>query len=83
MKIIQWIVLNIASICGVLQALIKCLKEIVTAVLNLLAALVILLPGVSLEKANQITIGVRAMIEKLDVYVQTVTNAILKFSLKG
>lgn len=79
-KVIQWIVLNVASICGILQALIKCLKEIVTALLNLLSALVLLLPGVSLEKANRLTLVVRAMIEKLDTYTQKVTDAVLKFS---
>lgn len=82
MKIIQWIILNIASICGILQAAIKFLKELITAIINLLSALVVLLPGVSLAKANNITIIVRGWIDSLDKIVQKVTDAILRFSHK-
>lgn len=81
-KVIQWVVLNAASVCGIVQAVLKFAKELITALLNLLSALVVLLPGVSLAKANQITIAVRTWIENIDAIVQKATDAVLKFSHK-
>jgi len=37
MKIISWILLNGATLCGILQAIIKALKELATGIVNLIS----------------------------------------------
>lgn len=78
-KIIKWIPLNIVSLFGILQAVIKLFKELVTSVINFLAAIVILIPGVDFEKANGVVLGVREWIEKIDEAVEKVKENVLKW----
>ena len=80
-KFVKWVPLNIVSFFGVLQACIKCVKEIITAVVNLLASIVVLIPGVDLAKANVVVIAIRAFIEKADAGVEKVKAVLLKWVL--
>ena len=78
-KVAKWVPLNIVSVLGVVQAIIKFAKEVVTAVVNLLLALVVLLPGVDFKKANAVVEAVRGWIEKLDGWVEKGKGYILKW----
>lgn len=78
-KIVKWVPLNIVSVFGILQAVIKLAKEIVTAVVNFLASIVILIPGVDLKNANAVVEAIRAWIEKVDAGVEKVKVNVLKW----
>lgn len=65
-KIITWIGLNGASVLGMIQALLKCLKEVITAVINLLSLLA------PTSKAKEFVLTVRAWIEKIDAVVEKI-----------
>lgn len=78
-KVIKWIPLNIVSLFGILQACIKLIKELVTAVINFLAAIVVLIPGVDFTKANGVVLFVREQIEKIDEAVEKVKENVLKW----
>ncbi len=78
-KVVKWVPLNIVSVFGILQAVIKLAKEIVTAVVNFLASIVILIPGVDLKNANAVVEAIRAWIEKADAGVEKVKVNVLKW----
>ncbi|MEM3036134.1 MAG: hypothetical protein QXS18_04940 [Thermoplasmata archaeon] len=65
-KIVQWLSVNIASIFGITQAVLKFLKEIITAILNLLS---ILMPSSkfidAVRKAREIVNIIDSWIEKI------------------
>ena len=66
MKVILWIGANIASIIGILQSIIKALKEIATAIINLIS---LILPKSSwvktVEKVRDLFNTVDGWLEKL------------------
>lgn len=70
-KIITWIAVNGASVFGITQAVLKCLKEVITALLNLLS---IVAPA---SKVQEVVVKVRAVIEKVDGWVEAAKAKIL------
>lgn len=72
MKIVQWIVLHGVSILGIVQVIIKFLKEFLTLVVNILFPII---PDGSFEK---IVIKVRAFVEIFDTWVEKIKIALLK-----
>jgi len=79
LKVLKWIPLNVVSVLGVGQAIIKLLKEIITSVVNFLAAVVVLIPGVDFNKANVVVMSIRTWIEKADGWVEVAKVYILKW----
>jgi hypothetical protein len=63
-KIIAWIKANGASIIGCLQALIKAVKELLTAVLNLLS---IFFPAAAIQRVIE---AVRDFLNKIDGWLE-------------
>jgi predicted aspartyl protease len=68
-KIISWVMANGASLLGVLQALIKAVKELLTAVINLIS---LFIPGVTAQGwvdavRNALNV-VDSFIEKIKAY---------------
>ena len=65
-KIWTWIKLNGASVLGIAQAVIKALKEVVTAIVNLLS---IFLPAISAQK---IVVWIRNALNTLDEWIEKI-----------
>jgi phage-related protein len=63
-KIWTWIKVNIASILGISQAVIKALKEVLTAVVNLLS---IFFPVIGSQK---VVLTIRAVLETIDGWIE-------------
>lgn len=66
LKIFTWIKVNLASIVGISQAIIKALKEVLTAVVNLLS---IIFPVVGSQK---LVLAIRAILEAVDNWIEKV-----------
>jgi hypothetical protein len=66
LKIFTWLKVNIASIIGITQAIIKAVKELLTAVINLLS---IIFPTVG---AQRLVLWLRASLESLDAFIEKV-----------
>ena len=71
MKIISWIMLNGATILGVLQSLIKAVKELVTGVVNLIS---IFMP---IETAENMVLNLRNILNKVDEFVEKIKGYLL------
>jgi len=67
-----WIPLNIASILGIAQAIVKFLKEVLTACVNLL------FPIIPSSKFKDTVEALRAFINKLDAVLENIKEALLK-----
>ena len=70
-KIISWILLNGASILGMIQAVIKAVKEILTAVVNLLS---IFIPS---DKIEGIVMTIRNILNKIDEWIEVIKDKLL------
>lgn len=70
-KIFSWILLNGASILGMVQAVVKAVKEILTAVVNLLS---IFIPS---EKIEDIVMTVRNILNKIDEWIEIIKEKLL------
>lgn len=70
-KIFSWILLNGASILGMIQAVVKAVKEILTAVVNLLS---IFIPS---EKIEDIVMTVRNILNKIDEWIEVIKEKLL------
>jgi phage-related protein len=70
-KIWTWILANGASVLGIIQAVIKAVKEILTAVVNLLS---IFIPS---DKIEQIVMTVRNILNKIDEWVEIIKEKLL------
>ena len=70
-KIITWIKVNGASILGIAQAVIKGLKEILTAVVNLLSIFIPTIP------AQKIVVAIRAFLELIDGWIEKIKLALI------
>jgi len=70
-KIFSWILLNGASILGMIQAVVKAVKEILTAVVNLLS---IFIPS---EKIEDIVMTVRNILNKIDEWIEIIKEKLL------
>ena len=71
MKIITWILANGATILGLLQAIIKALKELATGVVNVLS---LLIPN---SKIKVIVEKVRAVFNKIDEWIEIIKDKLL------
>jgi len=71
-KLIQWLYVNIAGVLGVVQAVIKALKEILTVIVN------ILFPVIPSAKFKAIITAVRGIVNKLDEIVEKIKGFFLK-----
>jgi len=65
-KIWTWIKLNGASVLGISQAVIKALKEVLTAIVNLLS---IFLPTISAQK---VVVWIRNFLNTIDEWIEKV-----------
>lgn len=63
-KVFTWVKANIASILGIAQAVIKALKEILTAIVNLLS---IFFPVIGSQK---VVLWIRNALETLDGWIE-------------
>lgn len=71
-KILTWITLNGLSILGMVQVVIKFVKELLTLVVN------VLFPIIPDGKFEEVIIKVRAFVEKADAIVEKVKVWLLK-----
>ena len=71
-KLLSWVALNGASVLGIVQAIIKCAKELITAILNLFAVVV---PN---DKFKQIVLTVRDWVNKVDAFVEQYKGLLIK-----
>ena len=74
-KLLQWIPLNLVSVLGIVQAVIKVLKEILTAIVN------ILFPVIPSEKFKAIVTVLRDIVNKADAAVESVKGFLLAKAL--
>jgi archaellum component FlaC len=70
-KIWTWILANGASVLGIIQAVIKAVKEILTAVVNLLS---IFIPS---DKIEKIVMTVRNILNKIDEWIEIIKEKLL------
>ena len=63
-KIWDWIKVNGASVLGIAQAVIKALKEVLTAIVNLIS---IFLPTIGTEK---FVLSMRSVLETIDGWIE-------------
>ena len=63
-KIITWLKVNAASILGIIQTVIKALKELLTAVVNLIS---IFIPAIAAQK---VVLWIRNILETLDNLIE-------------
>ena len=71
-KVISWIMLNGATLLGLLQAVVKAVKELLTGVVNLVS---LFLPE---EKAEEAVKAVRAVLNKVDEIIEAVKDFLIK-----
>ena len=71
-KIITWIGLTIASILGITQAVVKFIKEVLTAVVNILFPL---FPDGG--KFETVVTAVRAFVEKADTWIENIKKVLI------
>lgn len=65
-KILSWIKVNLASVLGITQAVIKALKELLTAVVNLIS---IFIPTIA---AQSIVLKIREILEVIDGWIEKI-----------
>lgn len=72
LKIITWISVNGASILGIIQAVIKMLKEVITAVINFIS---LIMPS---SKAQEFVLKARELVEKIDAFIEQYKGILVK-----
>jgi len=72
MKFIVWIMANGATLLGLLQVIVKALKELATGVVNLLS---LVMPNAKAKKAVEV---VRGLFNKLDKGIEFVKKYLIK-----
>ena len=70
-KILSWLSLNLASVLGIAQGVIKVIKEIATAIVN------ILFPLIPSEKFQKVVLLVRNIANKADEVIQKIKSFFL------
>ncbi len=65
-KIFTWLKVNAASILGITQAIIKVIKEVITAILNILSLFL------RTYKAQALTIEVRDIVNVIDDFIEKI-----------
>jgi hypothetical protein len=71
MKIVTWIMANGAALLGILQGIVKVLKELCTLIIDLLS---LFMPT---EKAQAIVSGVRGLFNKLDDFIEKIKGYLI------
>jgi hypothetical protein len=71
-KIITWVLANGATLIGLIQAILKAIKELLTGIVNLLS---LFMPK---EKAEQAVKVVRAVINAIDDWIEKGKAILLK-----
>lgn len=71
-KVMSWVMANGASLLGVLQALIKAVKELLTAVINLVSLFV---PGITAQKWVE---AVRGALNLVDGWIEKLKGYLIK-----
>lgn len=71
-KLLKWLPINLAGILGILQAIVKCVKEILTVIVN------ILFPIIPDGKFEKVVLKVREVINKIDAILQRIKDFLLK-----
>jgi len=71
LKIVSWIRLNLATVCGAVQAILKGIKEILTGAVNLIS---LFMPQ---QKADDLVSVVRDVVNVIDDIVGRIKNKIL------
>lgn len=71
-KILNWLKLNLASVLGIIQAVIKFIKEVLTAAVN------ILYPVIPSANFQTIVNKVRDIVNLVDGYVETAKAWLVK-----
>ena len=71
-KIISWILVNGATLLGVLQAIVKAIKELVTGVVNLLS---LFMPQ---SAADASVTFLRGILNRIDGVIETVKGYLLR-----
>jgi hypothetical protein len=69
-KIFTWILANGATLLGLLQAVIKAIKELLTGVVNLLS---LFMPQATTNKIVEV---VRAALNKVDEVIEAIKNSV-------
>ena len=72
-KLLAWLPLNLASVLGIVQAILKLLKEILTAIVNILFPII---PGDG--KFEALVAKIRGWVNKLDDWAESVKSFLLK-----
>jgi len=70
-KIIAWVALNGATLLGVLQAIVKAIKELLTGVVNLIS---LFIPAEVAENAVRV---VRDILNKIDEWIEVIKDKLL------
>ena len=70
-KILSWLSLNLASVLGIAQGVIKVIKEIATAIVN------ILFPLIPSAKFQKVVLLVRNIANKADEVIQKIKSFFL------
>lgn len=70
-KIISWVMLNGASLLGILQAVIKAIKELVTGIVNLLSLFM------TDEAAEASVLTLRSWLNKVDGWIENIKTLLL------
>lgn len=70
-KIWNWIKLNLVSMLGIVQGVVKVIKELLTAIINILFPLI---PNV---KFQEIVMAVRGVVNAVDEWIEKIKNLIL------
>ena len=70
-KIIAWVKMNAATICGLAQAVVKALKEIITGVINLLSIFAFT------ATAEAFVVKVRGWMDIVDGWIQIAKDWLL------
>ena len=65
-KIVTWLKANLASVIGIIQAVIKALKEVLTAIVNLIS---IFIPSITAQK---IVVAIRDFLNKIDDWIEQI-----------
>ena len=71
-KIITWVMLNGATLLGVLQAIVKAVKELVTGIVNLLSLFM------TKEAAEASVKVLRGALNKVDEFIEGVKGFLVK-----
>ena len=72
LKLLKYIPVNIASVVGIAQALVKLIKELTTGVVN------IFYPIIPQAKFLSVVMKVRDIVNKLDEWLETLKGFLLK-----